>query len=396
MKNKFLPLFALGLWGTFSVGAQGIQFHKNTWAEIKAKAKAENKYIFVDTYTAWCGPCKWQSKKVFPQKKVGDFFNKNFVSLKLNAEKGEGVGFAKEYKVSTFPTLLYFDPQGKIVHRTRGAFPAKKLLQQAKRAMNPETQLYPLKRRFEKGERSKHLLKNYVVALTDVLEDFNKPAEMYLNQIGKNNWTTAEGWEFINVYMRKSSDKVFEYVMKNQHKFAKAVGGQEKVDKYINGVLKEDMERVARSKDKSQLNTFKRRLREVFGKEANKYIAKAEYTFYANDKEKTLQYAREYFDNYCDSALEFDRAAWQYFLKYDDRQKLEEALRWAEKSVKMDKGFVNKGTQAHLLFKLKLYKKAKEVIEEAIVLANKAKDRAWADYFTPFFKKLHKKIEAKL
>lgn len=61
--------------------AQGINFQKGSWAEIKAKAKAENKFIFVDAYTTWCGPCKWLSKKVFPQKKVGDLFNKTMYPL---------------------------------------------------------------------------------------------------------------------------------------------------------------------------------------------------------------------------------------------------------------------------------------------------------------------------
>jgi len=397
MKNKFLALLAFTLWATFTVNAQGIQFQKGTWGEIKAKAKAENKHIFVDAYTTWCGPCKWQSKNVFPQKKVGDFFNKNFVAFKLNMEKGEGVAFAKKYQVKSFPTLLYFNPQGKIVHRTVGAFPAKKLLNQANRALNPETQLYALKRHFEKGEKSQDFLKKYVVALADASEDFGKPAKMYLDQMGKNNWTTAEGWEFISRYVRKSSTATFEYVMKNQSMFAKVAGGPEKVDKYIIGVLKDDIQRVARSKDKNHLVAFKNKLK-AFGNEADQYIAKVEYMFYANDPEKALQYACKYFDNYCKDAFEFDKIAWRYHEKYDASQTLEKALEWSEKSVKMQKAFFNMGTQAHLLFKLKRYQEAKKVAEEAIALTQKAeKDiKGWADEVKTALEKLLKKIDTKL
>ena len=45
-------------------------------------------------------------------------------------EKGEGVDFAKQYKVRAFPTLVYFNPKGELVHRTTGANPAKVLLKQ--------------------------------------------------------------------------------------------------------------------------------------------------------------------------------------------------------------------------------------------------------------------------
>lgn len=33
----------------------GIQFYHGTWKEACDKAKAENKLIFVDFYTKWCG-----------------------------------------------------------------------------------------------------------------------------------------------------------------------------------------------------------------------------------------------------------------------------------------------------------------------------------------------------
>jgi thiol:disulfide interchange protein len=38
---------------------KGIQFvHNLSWQEILQKARAENKYVFVDCYATWCGPCK--------------------------------------------------------------------------------------------------------------------------------------------------------------------------------------------------------------------------------------------------------------------------------------------------------------------------------------------------
>lgn len=56
--------------------AQGVKFESGTWSEMLAKAKAENKTIFIDVYTKWCGPCKHVSENVFPQEKLGNIITR--------------------------------------------------------------------------------------------------------------------------------------------------------------------------------------------------------------------------------------------------------------------------------------------------------------------------------
>ena len=60
------------------------------YGAIELAAK-ENKMVFIDFYTTWCGPCKRMSKEVFPQQEVGEYFNRTFISLKLDAEKENGL-----------------------------------------------------------------------------------------------------------------------------------------------------------------------------------------------------------------------------------------------------------------------------------------------------------------
>lgn len=56
--SKNITVIAFAILLSFSCGnnilAQ-IKFEHGTWEEIKAKAKAENKLIFMDAYTSWCG-----------------------------------------------------------------------------------------------------------------------------------------------------------------------------------------------------------------------------------------------------------------------------------------------------------------------------------------------------
>ena len=62
-------------------------FRSLSLAEAIASAKVENKLVFIDFYTAWCGPCKMMMKNVFPQPKVGEYFNGKYVCIKLDADK---------------------------------------------------------------------------------------------------------------------------------------------------------------------------------------------------------------------------------------------------------------------------------------------------------------------
>ena len=117
--------------------AQGIAFNNNaaSWNEVLLKAKQSNKPVFVDVYTAWCGPCKWMDKNVFNQREVSAFYNQNFISLKLDAEKGFGVSFAKENRVNAFPTYLFFSPEGEVLLTGIGAMPKAAMVQSGKNAL---------------------------------------------------------------------------------------------------------------------------------------------------------------------------------------------------------------------------------------------------------------------
>jgi len=104
---KKILIIALMLFAGSVSAQEGIQFFQGSWNEALAKAKAENKLIFVDIYTSWCGPCKLMAKDIFPLRSVGEKFNKNFINYKIDAEKGEGIMVAKTYKVNAYPTYLF-------------------------------------------------------------------------------------------------------------------------------------------------------------------------------------------------------------------------------------------------------------------------------------------------
>lgn len=107
----------------------GIDFQSITLATAKAKALTAKKYIFIDAYASWCGPCKQMAATSFKDPAVGKLFNEKFINLKIDCEKDpDGYDVSAMYKVRAYPTLLVIDETGKLIKQVVGFQSAEKLI----------------------------------------------------------------------------------------------------------------------------------------------------------------------------------------------------------------------------------------------------------------------------
>ena len=183
MKKVLTTLFvcAMGLTALAQTNFRHISFDE----ALKA-AKQENKLVFIDFYTDWCGPCKKMANEVFPQKMVGDFMNEKFVNLKFNAEK-EGKELAARYKVSAYPTFVILDTEGKVVGELKGSMDGQTFIQKLDGKLNPEMTPERIAERYKGGERTPELVNTYALSLME-----------------KNK--EDEGFKVINDYFNSLSD----------------------------------------------------------------------------------------------------------------------------------------------------------------------------------------------
>ncbi|MBB6108249.1 Thioredoxin-like [Mucilaginibacter lappiensis] len=100
--------------------ANQINFIENSWSEALKQAAAKKKYIFVDAYATWCGPCKLLKATTFRNKDVIAFYNSNFINVAMDMEKGQGPELAAQWGLRAYPTLIIFDAKGKPVYGTVG------------------------------------------------------------------------------------------------------------------------------------------------------------------------------------------------------------------------------------------------------------------------------------
>ena len=115
--KSFVLFFTFLIFHFVAFCQEGVNFEDLTFDEALAKAKAENKLVFMDCYTQWCGPCKYMTTNIFPQKEAGDFFNPKFVCVKYDAGGGEGGELAKKFGVRGYPTFLIIRPDGVVLKK---------------------------------------------------------------------------------------------------------------------------------------------------------------------------------------------------------------------------------------------------------------------------------------
>jgi tetratricopeptide (TPR) repeat protein len=96
-----------------------VAWETGSWDDILTKAAKEDRFVFVDFYAVWCGPCKRLDKITYQDEAVGEFMN-TMLNVKYDAEKDFGEELADKYKVAVYPTLILFGPDGKEVDRAVG------------------------------------------------------------------------------------------------------------------------------------------------------------------------------------------------------------------------------------------------------------------------------------
>lgn len=202
-----------------------INFRDGAWNAILEKAKAENKMIFIDCYTSWCGPCKIIAKTVFKDSAVAAFMNAHFISIKSDMEKGEGIELKKKFEVSAFPTLLFISPKGEVEHRIVGSVSIEKFIVEAKVALSGNG-LAAYQRKYKSGVRDTSFLKRYIKVLDESYkkEELNTVVAEYLGIVGNGCLIDPDTWAIFKEYCDDPYSAAFCYVRDHQSLYNERYG----------------------------------------------------------------------------------------------------------------------------------------------------------------------------
>lgn len=226
-----------------AMAQDGTNFRHISFKEALEAAKNENKMVFVDCYTEWCGPCKMMATQVFPEEACGKFMNEKFVNVKFDMEKGEGKGLQKSFKCQMYPTFIIFDANGKEVNRLTSASPsADAFIAKMEQALDPDGALPKLKAEYEKNRDMQLGLKLIEMSKSSEKDGAGTIKEVFLNG---HEWDRYNGQllEYM-IWENGIRGELFDLAMMYKPFFDK-VHGHEVVNRMIFDSFRKDMYLVA-------------------------------------------------------------------------------------------------------------------------------------------------------
>lgn len=401
------PLLASAQASKTQVSSPGfpVKWESGSWQEIKEKAAAQNKYIFVDCYATWCGPCKLMDKHIYTNDTVSSFLNSNFIPVKVQMDTSKADDESiqkwysdantinKEYKVNVYPTFLFISPAGELVHKAQGYHPVKTFTELMADALNPEKQYYTRIANYNRGikDYSKMAdLANTATRLEDgkvaraISQDY---INNYLLNLKKSDLFTKEHIDFIKYYISQSDDKGFRFFYKNAKRIDKLMKDSGYVESMAHFIISvEEVSPAISVAAESATNPDWDKLENNIKKKYNSYYsdriiteAKIRWYQFKKDWPKFSTYTVKYVDKYVlyTDDYELSVRSWQVFLHSMDKEQLEVALEWTQRVMTRNTDSTNilpaiMDTYANLIYKISYLFNDKKDTQKAIQEEEKA------------------------
>jgi len=361
----FLLLLPFGLFGQ-------IDFAEN-WDEAISQSRMDGRLIFLHAYAEWCEPCKEMDDYTFADLEVTNYFNKRFVNVKLDMEDYPGVELAEQYSIAVFPSYLFINGNGEVIHRGCGGMDTEELLQLAEDAQTDSTTLEYLEQRYEKGDRGVQFMLDYLGLLEESCLDAERFASEYLDGIELPSLSEETPWEVFLGYQWDIYSREFQYLVQNKSKFEDSLG-QKVVDAKLYDTYLFQYQEIFEAEE---LHDFGMRallhaIKDVTfsGSDTLRLMMNLHHSEYVESWSEYAEYAIELVGmTQLDDPEQLNELAWKFYLFVDNRNQLEIASSWAQQAVDLQPEPSIIDTYASLQFKLGNQKEAIELEKQAIALA---------------------------
>ena len=200
------------------LGQSQVNFQTISFDEALKKAKEENKMVFVDVYTTWCGPCKKMDSQVFSNADVGKRINRDFISIKIDHEKDADRAKVAPYGIKGYPTMLALDSYGKELIRVYGYHDVNELLKRLDKLLPAHEQpLNIAKSTLDKNPDEKTVWQEKLEVIRGIDYDlFTEYSAKYVAKFGLNSLDTELDSLIFSVSTLPLSNPVVQSILKNE------------------------------------------------------------------------------------------------------------------------------------------------------------------------------------
>jgi len=348
-----------------SIAEEGIKFFKGTFKEAQELAAKEHKIIFMDAYTSWCGPCKRMARDVFSDAKVGQFFNQHFINIKVDMEKGEGPRLAGKYRVRSYPTLLFLDEAGEVVHAAKGGRPIDQFIDLGKAALSKNDKSDEYAEQYEEGKRDPEFLRVYAYALLKSAKPHLKIANEYVRS--QKDFTSKDNLEFLYDFAIEADSKIFELAVENKEAIIK-MKSLESFEEKARTACDNTVNKAIEFKAKQLTDEAKQKMKSINPKFAKEYsmLVDMKYTSGIGDLNTAAMLTDKYLKKYAKKdANTLHQYALAFLMQTSDKKLLEKAEKWAKQALDLDYKMAYLKTHAGILQKLGRTTESEETLKKA-------------------------------
>ena len=234
-----------------------VNFQEMTILDACAKAKQENKQVFVFIYSTWFSPSLSMFDNVFADPQVADWMNERFVSLKYDYDGGarsDVKRLSNEYGINTVPISFIFNEDGELENRIMIGHTEPdawlKLLKDAEKVS-----LADYAHKFAAGNRNVDFLAEYLRHLLDVAlynDTTKEVAQTLFQNLSEKQRTSPKYWFlFKDGTLSSVGSEYLEYMMSHFDAFCKKIG-EDSVKNAISSVYKTKMCNIIVLRDRSE------------------------------------------------------------------------------------------------------------------------------------------------
>lgn len=366
----------------------GIEFFHGTWQEALEKSKEEGKLIFVDAYTQWCGPCKMMAKSTFTDPEVGEFFNKNFINVKMDMEAAESKEFKRSFSVSAYPTLFWINSDNEAVHKSVGAKKPADLITTAIQAAKKNDQSGKYEAQYLEGNRDYDLVYNYVKALNQADKPSLKIANDYLDS--HPDISNIQKEKFVFEACQEADSKLCKSLMESASNLKKEFG-TELWDEKIEQISWKTVEKAIEFEYMDLLDEAVEVMNQNHSNpKPFEYEAKMMYHSFMKNAQEYEKYNKDYYKKYAKKDPNLIKTLIDQMKSrfLENKDIMENAEDYAKQLTKLEK------TEAHYIEYIQMLTvnnkkdKAKEVCEDAIKTLTKIDIKS--DKISAYLKHLNK------
>ncbi|MBN2683086.1 MAG: thioredoxin family protein [Bacteroidales bacterium] len=365
MKKVFTGILALFIASTiFSQES----FIKEDWEKAVALSKKTGKILFVDYYTDWCGWCKVMDKQTFNDSIVKPIMEENFVLLKIDAEKGVGPKLAKKYRVSAFPSFMFYSADGKVIKKIMGFQKAEEFI----KTMEDVKKLNEAKTYYE--GISTNLDLKYPKFYDDSFLDKESRPKLDIEEVNKyllNQKDFNSEIVFAVLSRFPTSDEVNKKFLAQKDELSKLFG-KEDVEQKNSQILNAKYSEVLKSLDEKLLEELLSFIEENLPEKKENYFLAINTGFFEK-KSDWKKYSEIIDAQIRDNKLEpqqINQYSWNIYEKSEDSSVLKKAVDWMKNLCDTNPEWMFIDTYASLLYKTANYPEAKIQAEKAIKLGS--------------------------